>query len=128
MIFKKKQFWDIHNYIIVMNNKKMPNWYEIYPQGTPEGEEEKKFFLSLIRNKKYKNWRSVSAISKESGLTEEKIEQIIFKYHKIGLIIQSPANSEFWGYYYNNLEDVKEDPISVIEEERKKILKKAKNP
>ena len=128
MIFKKKQFWDVHNYIIVMNNKKMPNWYEIYPQGTPEGEEEKKFFLSLVRNKKYKNWRSVSAISKESGLTEEKFEQIIFKYHKIGLIIQSPSNSEFWGYYYNNLEDVQEDPISVIEEEKRKILKKAKNP
>ena len=58
----------------------------------------------------------------------EKIEQIIFKYHKIGLIIQSPSNSEFWGYYYNNLEDVQEDPISVIEEEKRKILKKAKTP
>jgi acyl-CoA-binding protein len=112
-----------------MNSKnKMPEWYEIYSQGTVEGEEEKKFFISLARNKKYKNWRSVSAISKEIGISDQRIEEIIFKYNKMGLIVQNPANTEFWGYYYNNLEDVKEDPISVIEEERKKILKKTKNP
>ena len=112
-----------------MNSKnKMPEWYEIYPQGTVEGEEEKKFFISLARNKKYKNWRSVSAISKEIGLSDERIEEIIFKYSKTGLIIQNPSNTVFWGYYHNNLDALPEEPDSVINEERKKLLKNKQNP
>mgnify|MGYP006275009865 CR=1 FL=1 len=110
------------------NKNKMPEWYEIYPQGTPEGEEEKKFFISLARNKKYKQWRSVSAISKEINISEERIEQIIFKYNKIGLVIQNPSNSEFWGYYHNNLSEIPEERKSVIIEERKKLLNKKLNP
>lgn len=111
-----------------MSNKiKMPNWYDIYPQGTQEGEEEKNFFIALIRNSKYKNWRSVSALAKETGLSPEKIEQIIFKYNKIGLVIQKIDNPEFWGYYYNNLDSIVEEPLSAIEEERQKIIKKLKS-
>jgi len=110
------------------NKNKMPEWYEIYPQGTPEGEEEKKFFISLARNKKYKNWRSVSAISKEIDISAERIEQIIFKYNKIGLVIQSPSNSEFWGYYHNNTDTIPEEKDSVIIEERKKMINKKLNP
>ena len=112
-----------------MNTKnKMPEWYEIYSQGTFEGEEEKKFFISLARNKKYKNWRSVSAIAKETEISEKRIEEIIFKYNKIGLVIQSPNNSEFWGYYHNNLDSLPEEKDSVIAEERKKLLNKKLNP
>lgn len=107
---------------------KMPEWYEIYPQGTPEGEEEKKFFISLARNKKYKQWRSVSAISKETDISQQRIEEIIFKYNKIGLVIQNPSNTEFWGYYHNNLDIVPEEKDSVIAEERKKLLNKKLNP
>jgi hypothetical protein len=112
-----------------MNNKnKIPEWYEIYPQGTPEGEEEKKFFISLARNKKYKNWRSVSAISKETNISQERVEEIIFKYTKIGLIIQNISNTEFWGYYHNNLDSIPAEKDSVIIEERKKLLNKKTNP
>lgn len=107
---------------------KMPEWYEIYPQGTPEGEEEKKFFISLARNKKYKQWRSVSAISKETDISQERIEEIIFKYNKIGLVIQNPSNTEFWGYFHNNLDIIQEEKDSVIAEERKKLLNKKLNP
>ena len=110
-----------------MNRNKFPQWHDIYPHGTFEGEEEKKFFIALIRNPKYKNWRSASAIAKETGLSIERVEEIIYKYNKVGLIIQKQDNSEFWGYYYNNLDSVAEDPLSVIEEERKKILKKIKS-
>lgn len=112
-----------------MNSKnKMPEWYEIYPQGTLEGEEEKKFFISLTRNKKYKNWRSVSAISKETNIPDKKIEELIFKYNKLGLVIQNPSNSEFWGYYHNNLDIIPKKQGSIIEEERKKLLNKKLNP
>lgn len=109
------------------NKNKMPEWYEIYPQGTPEGEEEKKFFISLARNKKYKNWRSVSAISKEIDISHQRIEEIIFKYHKIGLVIQNTGNTEFWGYYHNNLDSIPKELDSVINEERKKLLNKKIN-
>ena len=110
------------------NKNKMPEWYEIYPQGTPEGEEEKKFFISLARNKKYKQWRSVSAISKEIDVSQQRIEEIIFKYHKMGLVIQNPSNTEFWGYYHNNLDSIPETKDPVIVEERKKLLNKKLNP
>ena len=110
------------------SKNKMPEWYEIYPQGTQEGEEEKSFFISLARNKKYKNWRSASAISKETDIHQQRVEEIIFKYNKIGLVIQNPSNTEFWGYYHNNLDSIPEEKDSVIAEERKKLLNKKLNP
>lgn len=109
------------------SKNKMPEWYEIYPQGTQEGEEEKSFFISLARNKKYKNWRSASAISKETNIHQQRVEEIIFKYNKIGLVIQNPSNTEFWGYYHNNLDSIPEEKDSVIAEERK-LLNKKLNP
>lgn len=110
------------------SKNKMPEWYEIYPQGTPEGEEEKNFFISLARNKKYKQWRSASAISKETNISQQRVEEIIFKYNKMGIVIQNPSNSDFWGYYHNNLDVVPEERDSVIVEERRKLLNKKLNP
>jgi hypothetical protein len=60
---------------------KPKKWTEVYPQGTPEGDEEARFFKSLARHPKY-DWRSTAAIAKESGLTHTRVEQIIAKYLK----------------------------------------------
>ena len=36
--------------------KKLIEWYDLYPQGTQEGNEEQQVFIALVRNKKWKNW------------------------------------------------------------------------
>lgn len=79
-----------------MKNPK--KWTEVYPQGTKEGDEEQKFFKSLARNPKFE-WRSVGMIIKESGLTRKRIEEIISKYVKQGLIFPSPSKEEHWAYW-----------------------------
>jgi len=77
---------------------KPPKWTDTYPHGTKQGDEEVKFFISLARNPKFQ-WRSTSAIAKESGLTKERVEEIIQKYHRKGMIFQNPKNDEQWGYW-----------------------------
>ncbi len=106
--------------------KKLIEWYDLYPQGTQEGNEEQQVFIALVRNKKWKNWRSVSALSKETNLDPKIVERVVYKYFKIGLIIQNPKNAEFWGYIYNNPEDAPEKELSVIEHEKNKILARSK--
>jgi hypothetical protein len=82
-----------------MAKKKKPKkWADIYPVGTPEGDEEAKFFKTLARNPKYE-WRSTAALIKESGLNKKRVDEIISKYHKLGLIFQSPKNEDHWGYW-----------------------------
>jgi len=73
-------------------------WVNVYPQGTLEGNEEQQFFIALGRNPKYK-WRSVSAIAKESGLSEKRVEEIISKYYSKGMVFQNPKNEDQWGYW-----------------------------
>jgi hypothetical protein len=80
------------------NKIKPQKWDKIYPHGTKEGDDELKFFIAIARNKKYV-WRSVSAISKETGLTKERVEEIISKYYKKGIIFQHPKNEDQWGYW-----------------------------
>lgn len=78
-----------------------PKWVNVYPQGTKEGDEEQRFFIALARDKKYQ-WRSVSAIAKEANLTQERVEEIIRKYYKRGMVIQNPKNPDNWGYWERN--------------------------
>ena len=75
-----------------------PHWYDVYPQGTKEGDEESKFFKCLARNPQYK-WRSTSAIAKESGLSKKRCEEIISKYSKFGVVIASKKNQNNWAYW-----------------------------
>jgi hypothetical protein len=75
-----------------------PAWENVYPAGTKEGDEELKFFISIARNKKHK-WRSVSEIAKETGLEKERIEEIIEKYYKKGMVFQNPRNDDEWGFW-----------------------------
>ena len=85
-----------------MNKPK--KWTDVYPQGTPSGDEEQKFFIGkdrqsgLVRHKKY-DWRSTAALVKESGLPAARVEQIIKKYHKMGLIFASPSREDHWAYW-----------------------------
>jgi hypothetical protein len=73
-------------------------WTDVYPHGTKEGDEEARFFRSLARHPKYE-WRSTAALAKESGLEQKRVEQIIAKYMKINMVLQSPSNDEHWGYW-----------------------------
>ena len=81
-----------------MSKKKPKKWSEVYAMGTKEGNEESRFFCALARNARY-DWRSVGAIARESKLTKERVEHILAKYYKMGLVFQNPANEDQWGYW-----------------------------
>jgi len=77
--------------------KSPPKWYEVYPQGTPEGDQEQKFFTSLARSQW--DWRTTAALARETGLPVTDIEAIIEKYRPLGLVIQHPDHADQWGYW-----------------------------
>lgn len=87
-------------------------WTSVYPHGTKQGDEELKFFISLARNPKFQ-WRSTSAIAKESGLTKERVEEIISKYHKKGIVFQNPKNEDQYGYWERCPEMLPDDKKSI---------------
>jgi hypothetical protein len=82
-----------------MENVMLKKWWEVYAN-----DDEKKFFVGkdgssgLVRKAKYE-WRSTDLLSQESGLTKTKIESIIEKYHKVGIVVQHPKDPEKWGYW-----------------------------
>jgi len=78
--------------------KRYRKWINVYPQGTKEGDEEQRFFISLARHPKYE-WRSLAAVAKESGLHKKRVEQMIQKYCKEGMVIQNAKNEDQWGYW-----------------------------
>lgn len=110
-----------------MKNKEPPKWSEVYPQGTKEGDEELKFWISISRNPKWA-WRSTAAIAKESGLSKEKVEQIIQKYLKKGMVFNNPKNEDQWGYWENVKDQLPKDKGTLDEQDKKdrinKFLKK----
>lgn len=103
--------------------KKLKKWSEVYPQGTKEGDEEQKFFIALARNPKFE-WRSTGMISKESGLTRERCEQIIQKYVKMGLIIPSTSKEDHWAYWERVPNLIKDDSKSLTQKDQKKRIDK----
>lgn len=76
---------------------KPKKWVDVYPHGTQEGDEELKFFISIARSKY--TWRTVAGIAKETGLTRLRVEEIISKYLKKGMVYQDPNNEDQWGYW-----------------------------
>jgi hypothetical protein len=101
-----------------MNKPK--KWTEVYPQGTKEGDEEAKFFRCLARNPKYE-WRSIAQIVKETGLTRERIEEIIDKYHnniKPAIVYPHKTNADMWGYWERVPEVLKKDDRSISEKDQ----------
>ena len=77
---------------------KPKKWIDVYPQGTPEGDEEQRLFMALARHPKYE-WRSLKTLSLESGLSRERIEAILNKYQKLNMVIPSPTLADHWGYW-----------------------------
>jgi len=82
---------------------KLKKWSQVYPQGTKDGDEEQKFFIGLNRQsglvRSKHDWRSTEALVKESGLTRKRVEEIITKYVKLGLVFPSPHREDHWGYW-----------------------------
>lgn len=97
----------------------------MYPVGTREGDEEARFFKSLARHPKYE-WRSVAAISKESGLSKERTEQIIAKYFKMNMVIQNPNNEDHWGYWERVPQMLPDKYVSISDMDKKDRIERGK--
>lgn len=101
-----------------------PKWTSIYPVGTLEGDEEFAFFVSLARNPKY-DWRSTTGIATDSKLTKERVEQIIDKYLKLGLVFPHPKNDDSWGYWERIPVDILPKKYqSLVTKDQKQRMKK----
>lgn len=103
---------------------KPKKWIEVYPQGTKEGDEEQRFFISLARNPKYE-FRSVEAVAKEAKLPLARVEQIIAKYYKKNMIIQNPKNEEQWAYWERVPHLLPPENISAGNQDKKRRIDKA---
>lgn len=100
-----------------MSKIKPKKWTEVYPVGTREGDEEARFFRSLARHPKYE-WRSVAAISKESGLSKDRTEHIISKYFKLKMVFQNPKNEDHWGYWERVPDMLPDEYVSISDKDK----------
>jgi len=98
-------------------------WYEVYPHGTQTGDEELKFFVALERHPKW-DWRSVSALAKDTGLSKERVEQIAAKYQKLGIVFQNPKNDDQWGYWERVPHMVPQPSPSICHKDHDERMKK----
>lgn len=105
-----------------MEKNNIPNWYDIYPRGTKQGDIEEKIFKSLARHKKWK-WRSVTALAKEAGVTEEEVEKILDKYYKLKMVYQNPNSDTQWAYWTNVPEMTSEKNDSILDHDHNLRLK-----
>ena len=95
-------------------------WTEVYAYGTREGDEEAKVFRALARHAKF-DWRSTGAIVKETGLSRERVEEIIDKYvNKINppLIYSHGTNEDHWGYWERCPEVLKTDRRGISQKDK----------
>lgn len=111
-----------------MSKKTPPKWTEVYPQGTKEGNEEQKFFIALARNPKWE-WRTVAAIAQESGLSNKRVEEIIAKYYKCGMVVQSSKNEDLWAYWERVPQAASKEDKSITDKDQQarmdKVAKKS---
>lgn len=105
--------------------KKPPKWPELYPQGTIEGDEEQRFFISLIRDTY--TYKSISQLASESGLTKERVEQIISKYAKFNVVVQNPKNEDQWAYWEKCQDSILPESISISKKDKEKRISQAKD-
>ncbi len=98
-------------------------WWEVYPQGTKDGDEESRFFCALARHPDFK-YRSVEKLSEEAQLSKSRVEEIISKYAPLGMIFQNPKDPDQWGYWERV--GPKKEERHVLEEDHDNRLKKAK--
>lgn len=104
-------------------SQKPPKWTSVYPQGTPEGDEEQKFFIALSRSKY--DWRSVAAIAKEAKLSEKRVEEIILKYYDSNMVLQNPSNEDIWAYWETVLHLLPKIKDTVANTDKKVRINKA---
>jgi DNA-binding MarR family transcriptional regulator len=104
---------------------KPPKWVDLYPQGTKEGDEEQGVFICLARNSKW-SFRSVAQIAKESKLTKERVEEILQKYWRKGMVFQNPNNEDQWAYWERVPEMLPKKKLSITEEDQKNRIEKMK--
>lgn len=107
--------------------KKPAKWVDVYPQGTPAGNEEQRFFIALARNAKYE-WRSVAALAKEANLTEHRVEEILSKYYKKGMVFQSPKNESYWGYWERVPDMLPDDTGTIAKSDQNSRIKQYMKP
>lgn len=106
-------------------SKNPPKWEDIYPQGSKQGDEEQAFFIALARNAKWQ-WRSTAQLAKEAKLTRERVDEILAKYWKKGMVFQSPTNEDHWGYWVRVPEMLPKEEDSITERDHKDRISKAK--
>ena len=102
-------------------SKKPKKWTQVYPQGTKEGDEEQSLFISLSRNPKWQ-WRSVAQLAAESNLTKVRVEEILNKYFKRGMVFQNPSNSDQWGYWERVPHMLPDDTSTIAKKDQKKRI------
>jgi hypothetical protein len=103
--------------------RKLPKWYNVIPGGKT-GDEEQRFFISLSRHPKFE-WRSVSAIAKEANLSAERVEEIITKYNKMGMVVQHPKNEDNYGYWERVPDFIPDIPDSIAKSDQNDRITKA---
>ncbi len=101
----------------------LKQWTDVYPQGTKAGDEEQAVFIALARHPKW-TWRSVSALAKEANITKVRVEEILYKYWKMGMVFQNPASEEQWGYWERVPEEIKKEKGNLASEDNEARLKK----
>lgn len=105
--------------------KTPPKWTSVYPQGSKEGDEEQGFFIALARNSKWK-WRSTAHLAKESKLSKERVDEILAKYWKKGMVFQNPASEDQWGYWERVPEMLPAEEESITSKDHNERIKKNK--
>lgn len=101
-----------------MNKPK--KWTEVYPYGTKEGDEEAKFFRALARHPKF-DYRSTGQIIKTTGLSRQRVEEIIDKYvNKVvpPLLIPHASNDDHWGYWERCQDRLKDDNRDISRKDK----------
>jgi hypothetical protein len=106
-------------------SKTPPKWVNVYPQGTKEGDEEQGFFIALARNVKWQ-WRSTASLAKEANLSKERVDEILNKYYKKGMVFQNPLNEDQWGYWERVPEMLPKEEISITQKDHNDRINKVK--
>lgn len=86
-------------------------WHTVY-----RGSEDKCFFCgkdgkSGLARSEY-DWRTTDSLSRESGLSKRRTEEVIDYYSKKGIVIQHTKDPEKWGYW-ERVGTLKADPDPV---------------
>ena len=77
--------------------KKPPYWTDVYAVGTKDGDDEYEFFVALSRDPLV--WRTTYQIAKTSGLSEKRVEEILDKYLRMGLVFAHEREDNKWAYW-----------------------------